>query len=107
MNIETAQPCGLIVNELVSNILKHAFSNGRSGIVYLGLHQNQEDKIILTVGDNGIGFPAGVDFRNVESLGMELVCTLTEQIEGTITLNQENGTLFTLSFSELQYRHRL
>ncbi|CAC5340815.1 MULTISPECIES: PAS domain S-box protein [Planktothrix] len=107
LNIETAQPCGLIVNELVSNILKHAFSNGRSGIVYLGLHQNQEDKIILTVGDNGIGFPAGVDFRNVESLGMELVCTLTEQIEGTITLNQENGTLFTLSFSELQYRHRL
>ena len=107
LNIETAQPCGLIVNELVSNTLKHAFPNGRSGIVYLGLHQNQEDKIILTVRDNGIGFPAGVDFRNVESLGMELVCTLTEQIEGTITLNQENGTLFTLSFSELQYRHRL
>lgn len=106
LNIETAQPCGLIVNELVSNTLKHAFPNGRSGIVYLGLHQNQEDKIILTVGDNGIGFPAGVDFRNVESLGMELVCTLTEQLEGTITLNLENGTLFTVSFSELQYRHR-
>lgn len=82
LNIETAQPCGLIVNELVSNTLKHAFPNGRSGIVYLGLHQNQEDKIILTVRDNGIGFPAGVDFRNVESLGMELVCTLTEQLEG-------------------------
>ncbi|OIP70282.1 MAG: hypothetical protein AUK43_09855 [Oscillatoriales cyanobacterium CG2_30_40_61] len=106
LNIETAQPCGLIVNELISNTLKHAFPNGRSGIVDLGLHQNPEDKIILTVRDNGIGFPAGVDFRNVESLGMELVCTLTEQIEGTITLNQENGTLFTVSFSELQYRHR-
>ncbi|WP_231505957.1 PAS domain S-box protein [Planktothrix serta] len=107
LNIETAQPCGLIVNELVSNTLKHAFPNNRSGIIYLGLHQNQEDKIIVTVRDNGIGFPEGVDFRNVESLGMELVCTLTDQLEGTITLDRENGTVFTVSFSELQYRHRL
>ncbi|MBD2484542.1 PAS domain S-box protein [Planktothrix sp. FACHB-1365] len=107
LNIETAQPCGLIVNELVSNTLKHAFPNGRAGIVYLGLHQNEEDKISVTVRDNGIGFPEGVDFRNVESLGMELVCTLTDQLEGTITLDRENGTQFTVSFSELQYRHRL
>ncbi len=107
LNIETAQPCGLIVNELVSNTLKHAFPNPREGIVYLGLHQDEEDKIIVTVRDNGIGFPEGVDFRNVESLGMELVCTLTEQLEGTITLDRENGTVFTVSFSELQYRHRL
>ncbi|MFM6195159.1 MAG: PAS domain S-box protein [Planktothrix sp.] len=107
LNIETAQPCGLIVNELVSNTLKHAFPNGRSGIVYLGLHQEEDEKIIVTVRDNGVGFPEGVDFRNVESLGMELVCTLTEQLEGTIVLNPENGTLFTVSFYELQYRHRL
>lgn len=108
LNIETAQPCGLIVNELISNTLKHAFPDSRSGIVYLGLQQDGESgQIILTVRDNGVGFPEDVDFRNVESLGMELVCTLTDQLEGTITLERNQGTIFTVSFYELQYRHRL
>ena len=107
LNVETANPCGLIVNELLSNTLKHAFPNGRHGLVFIRLHQDKNKQIALTIRDNGIGFPKELDFRNVESLGMELVCTLTEQLEGTIELDRDNGTSFKLTFWELQYQHRL
>ncbi|MEB3883206.1 PAS domain S-box protein [Lyngbya sp. CCY1209] len=106
LNIETAHPCGLIVNELLSNTFKHAFPNGRTGNVRLELHRLPDDKIGLTVQDDGVGFPPDLDFHNVESLGMELICTLTEQLEGEITMRQNNGTIFTIIFSELHYRKR-
>ncbi|MBR8828964.1 MAG: PAS domain S-box protein [Gomphosphaeria aponina SAG 52.96 = DSM 107014] len=106
LNIETAHPCSLVVNELLSNALKHAFPERRSGKIWLALHQGKNQEITLTVRDNGIGFPENLDFRNTESLGMELVCTLTEQLEGQIELKREQGTCFQLTFSELQYRQR-
>ncbi len=107
LNIETAHPCGLIVNELLSNTLKHAFPGSRKGKVNVLMTQNNKDQIIVRVADNGIGFPAHLDFRHVDSLGMELVCTLTEQLEGEITLNREGGTTFELKFAELNYRQRV
>ncbi|NET58268.1 MAG: PAS domain S-box protein [Symploca sp. SIO2E6] len=108
LNIETANPCGLIVNELIANIFKHAFPKGRSNNkLWLELHQSPDKQINLIVRDNGIGFPEDLDFRETESLGLQLVCTLTEQLEGTIELKQCNGTLFQLTFSELHYRRRL
>ncbi|MDJ1180141.1 PAS domain S-box protein [Roseofilum sp. BLCC_M91] len=107
LNIETAHPCGLIVNELLSNTLKHAFPEGRKGKVKIILHQQENDRIVVKVADNGIGFPENLDFRHVDSLGMELVCTLTEQLEGEITLIRDHGTTFELRFLELKYRQRV
>ena len=107
LNIETANPAGLIVNELVSNAFKHAFPDNRIGKLILELHQDSSQKIILIIKDNGIGFPPNVDFRNTESLGLQLVCTLTEQLEGEISLTKEDGTAFNLTFTELQYKKRV
>jgi len=107
LNIETAHPCGLIVNELLSNTLKHAFPQGRKGQVKITMYQQNNGQIVVEVADNGIGFPEDLDFRNVESLGMELVCTLTEQLEGEITLLRDHGTTFELRFLELKYRQRV
>ncbi|MEB3883116.1 histidine kinase dimerization/phosphoacceptor domain -containing protein [Lyngbya sp. CCY1209] len=107
LNVETANPCGLIVNELVSNALKHAFPDGRSGTLKLSLRRDEGEKIILIVKDDGIGFPENLDFRTVESLGLELVCTLTHQLRGTLEMSRNNGTEFKLVFSERQYRNRL
>jgi two-component sensor histidine kinase len=86
LDIDRAVPCGLIINELVSNSLKYAFPNGKIGEVRIDLHGDNERRLMLTVGDNGIGFPSEMDFRRTASLGMQLVNTLTDQIEGTITL---------------------
>jgi two-component sensor histidine kinase/GAF domain-containing protein len=106
LNLETAHPCGLILNELVSNAFKHAFPHNRSGKIWVKLHQNSDNVVALTVRDNGIGFPQNIDFRQVDSLGMELVCTLIDQLDGHIELIRDNGTTFDLTFKELQYRQR-
>ncbi len=107
LNIETATPCGLIVNELVSNTMKHAFPDDREGTISIKCHQTETGEIHLIIGDNGIGFPEGLDFRNTSSMGFQVVCTLTEQLEGTIALEREQGTVFQLTFAELNYRKRL
>ncbi len=100
LGIDTAIPCGLIVNELVSNAFKHAFAGGRSGEVKVELERNGGRQLILRVSDNGAGFPAGVDFRNTESLGLQLVTTLVDQLDGTIELDQEGGARFKITFME-------
>ncbi len=107
LNIETANPGGLIVNELVSNAFKHGFPDNRSGKLSLELHQDSNQKITLIIRDNGVGFPSDLDFRNTDSLGLQLVCTLTEQLEGEILLNKADGTTFYLNFHELQYKKRV
>ena len=106
LNLETAHPCGLIINELVSNAFEHAFPDHRSGKIWVTLHQSSDLIVTLTVRDNGIGFPQNIDFRQVDSLGMELVCTLINQLEGSIELIRDQGTTFSLTFKELQYRQR-
>ncbi|WP_368663195.1 PAS domain S-box protein [Limnospira fusiformis] len=107
LNLETANPCSLIVNELISNAFKHAFVDERPGKLGLELHQDDLGIITLIIRDNGVGIPEGLDIRNVESLGMELIWTLTEQIEGNLELlDVTEGTAFKLIFSELSYRQR-
>ncbi|MBS0015704.1 MAG: PAS domain S-box protein [Arthrospira sp. SH-MAG29] len=107
LNLETANPCSLIVNELISNAFKHAFVDESSGKLGLELHQDDLGIITLIIRDNGVGIPEGLDIRNVESLGMELIWTLTEQIEGNLELLEvTEGTAFKLTFSELSYRQR-
>jgi two-component sensor histidine kinase len=99
LDIDTAIPCGLIINELVSNSLKYAFKDGRAGEINVSLHRSG-GKYTLTVSDNGAGLPDGFDFRDSPSLGLQLVNTLVEQIEGTIELDKTAGTIFTIRFEE-------
>lgn len=107
LNIETANPCGLIVNELISNALKHGFPDGSKGKIWLELKKNQDnDLLILEVKDNGVGLPPNLDPMQVQSLGMELILTLTEQIQGELSITNAEGASFQITFQEVQYRQR-
>jgi PAS domain S-box-containing protein len=98
LDIDQAIPCGLILNELLSNAFKYAFPQGRTGEVHVELHADTAQQAALVVRDNGIGFPDTIDFRHTESLGLQLVAMLTEQLQGTIALQRAGGTIFTLTF---------
>lgn len=100
VGIDTAIPCGLIVNELVSNSLKYAFPQGRPGEIRITMCRSQEDHFTLAVADDGIGLPEDLDHRNTPTLGLQLVATLAEQLGGTIELSRENGTQFTITFKD-------
>ncbi len=106
LNLETATPCGLIANELVSNTLKHAFPDGTTGTVSVECYQTGDREIHLFIKDNGIGFPQNLDFRKTNSMGFQVVCTLTDQLEGSIELSRQTGTAFHLNFNELSYSKR-
>jgi PAS domain S-box-containing protein len=106
-DINTAIPCGLILNELVSNILKHAFPVGRKGEARIVLARAPGNKFMLVVQDDGIGFPENLDFRKAESLGMQIVIMLVQQLNGTIELEREEGTTFKIVFEELKYKPRI
>lgn len=97
MSIDVAIPCGLIINELITNSLKYAFPGNRPGTICVEMHV-EGDTNVLSISDDGIGFPGDIDFRNTASLGMQLVVVLTGQIEGTIDLAREKGTRFTIKF---------
>jgi PAS domain S-box-containing protein len=95
--IDQAIPLCLILNELITNSLKHAFPNGSKGGIAVDLSRS-DGHVILTVSDDGVGFPNDVDFRNTESLGMQLVVMLVEQIDGTIEMSRDKGTEFKIVF---------
>ncbi|RZN37186.1 MAG: PAS domain S-box protein [Methanophagales archaeon ANME-1-THS] len=102
VGVDTAIPCGLIINELVSNSLKHAFPDSMKGEICIGLRSNNDHAFTLTVRDSGIGFPGDLDFRNTGTLGLQLVITLVEQLEGTIELDRGTGTTFKITFEEVE-----
>jgi two-component sensor histidine kinase/tetratricopeptide (TPR) repeat protein len=94
MIIETAIPLGLIINEIVSNSLKHAFPAERAGTIRVGLDVVSDSEYHLNIEDDGIGFPPGFDFSNTNTLGMQLINTLTEQLGGSIAIDGGHGTRF-------------
>ncbi|WP_138498300.1 PAS domain S-box protein [Nostoc sp. PA-18-2419] len=101
LNIDQAIACGLVINELISNALKHAFPNQQVGTIRIAL-QNIDHRIEMTIQDNGIGLPDNLDWRNTASLGLSLVYDLvTEQLEGEITLERDRGTVFKIQFTQL------
>jgi two-component sensor histidine kinase len=101
LSIDTAIPCGLIINELVSNSLKYAFPSGRTGEVYINLSSYNDGEFALIVGDSGVGFPKDLDFENTKSLGLKLVTTLVrQQLKGTIDMHTNGGTEFRIVFKE-------
>lgn len=107
LNIETAHSCGLIINELVTNALEHAFSDRDSGSVWIYLSRTDDNEIILTIKDNGIGVPENFNFNKTDSLGLRLVRILTRQLEGNLEIDVNQGTSFKLTFSELEYSDRI
>ena len=128
LEMDCAIPLGIIVNELVSNSLKHAFPGGRNGKIHIELHRkdNDENKILnsiivddckennscpckyftLIVEDNGVGFPESIDFKNTNSLGLQLVNTLVDQIDGSIELEMGIGTRFKILIPDSQSRSK-
>jgi len=104
--IDTAIPLGLIVSELVSNCLKHAFPIGRKGEVRITLCPVDEGEFELTVADNGIGLPECVDFESGRTLGLQLVGSLAAQIRGQIQVLRSSGAEFRLRFKGARMRQR-
>jgi two-component sensor histidine kinase len=103
LGIDAAVPCGLIINELMSNALKHAFTDGRHGRIHIQLRANGDGQCRLVVADNGIGLPEGFDIRRSETLGLRLVSTLVEQLGGTIHLDRSDGTEFAIAFDQTDH----
>lgn len=105
-NLETAIPCSLLINELITNSLKYAFPSQTPGVITIKLHQASDEKYHLIIGDNGQGIPAHIDWRNTNSLGLRLVNILAEQLEAEIQLENTAGTYFHLQFDYLNYEQR-
>jgi len=103
-DMDTAIPLGIIVNELISNSLKHAFSENKEGEIRIRLCREEEDHEIskslfsLTISDNGKGIPENVELGSVESLGLQLVNTLVDQLDGKLEVKREHGTEFIITF---------
>jgi two-component system, sensor histidine kinase PdtaS len=98
LTMDTAIPCGLIINELVSNSLKYAFPDGRTGTVRIEMRQQDDHEIRLDVSDDGVGLPEGVSFSSTKSLGLRLVRTLSDQLSAKLEMQREGGARITLTF---------
>lgn len=102
LSIDDAIPCGLIINELVANAMKHAFPESGGGEINVNVSLNGTGKVIISVSDNGVGMPDDFESRKSASLGLTLVDALVRQLRGELKLNKDNGTRFVITFSERQ-----
>jgi PAS domain S-box-containing protein len=98
LNVDTAVPCGLIINELVTNSLKYAFINKEEGKIKIDFSLENNKVCVLVVSDTGIGFPQELDYRNARTLGLRLVVSLVNQLRGKIELLEAVGTTFKITF---------
>ncbi|MCW8850164.1 MAG: sensor histidine kinase, partial [Melioribacteraceae bacterium] len=101
LNIDTAVPCGLIVNELVSNSMKYAFPENcdvKNPKINISIKRLDELKYRLVISDNGVGVPIDYDQENSKSLGLQLVNSLIAQVEGKLEVGDENGTEYKITF---------
>ena len=96
--VDKAIPCGLILNELISNALKHAFPPGRHGTIRVELARADSGRLRLAVADDGIGFPEGFNVRDQKSLGLRLIGTLAKQLDATLASSGSGGASFELTF---------
>jgi PAS domain S-box-containing protein len=98
LDINTSIPCGLIINELITNSLKYAFPDDRKGIISISLTKADSDKLKLEIKDNGIGFPKGFTIETNDSLGLQLVTALSKQLHATLEVKRDEGVCFTFEF---------
>jgi PAS domain S-box-containing protein len=106
LNIETAIPCGLIINELVSNSLKHAFKDRSYGKIDFKM-ERYDDSICFSVSDNGVGIQDNFQIENSPTLGLNLVNSLVNQLDGEIKIKNDNGISFDINFKEIDYKKRI
>ncbi len=101
LDIDTAVPCGLIINEVVSNSIKHAFKDGRSGEILIHFNRTGESEYRLIIADNGVGLPEGFDLENSDSLGIQLIHALSDQIDGKMKVDSSNGVKYIIDFKTI------
>jgi two-component sensor histidine kinase/AmiR/NasT family two-component response regulator len=104
LGLDTAIPCGLLINELVTNSLKYAFPEDRTGELAIDLRSSGDETFELSISDNGIGLPEDLDFRKSETLGFTLVMSWVNQLQADIELDRTIGTRFHIVFKELKYK---
>ena len=105
VNLETAIPLGLIINEMVSNSIKHAFPD-KKGKIMVKLEIDSDENLILMVSDDGVGLPKDSDIDSIKKFGLKLIQALIQQLDGKLTFESKNGTTFCIKFKELEYGKR-
>jgi len=105
VNLETAIPLGLIINEMVSNSIKHAFPD-KKGKIMVKLEIDSDENLILMVSDDGVGLPKDSDMDSIKKFGLKLIQALIQQLDGKLTFESKNGTTFCIKFKELEYGKR-
>ncbi|MCP4283226.1 MAG: hypothetical protein GY792_02060 [Gammaproteobacteria bacterium] len=100
VNMDQAIPLGLIINELVTNAMKHAFPEGRPGTITVSMESKEEVDIDLMVADDGIGIPEELDWRNTDTMGLMIAVNLVQQIRGSIELDRSRGTCWDITFKK-------
>ncbi len=98
LQVDKAIPCALIINEMVTNALKYAFTDNRKGEITVEFKTTPDDNLVLTVADNGVGLPKDYDTNPPKALGMQIINALVMQLHGVISLDTSNGTKFTVEF---------
>lgn len=99
LSLDQAIPCGLIANELISNSLKYAFDKGQHGELFISA-KHKDSKVTLIISDNGKGLPEGFDYENSDSLGLQLVYTLKDQLDASIQVFTKKGTKYLITFDK-------
>ncbi|MBL1211226.1 PAS domain S-box protein [Geminocystis sp. GBBB08] len=102
LDIDSAVPCGLIINELISNVLKYAFNKNQKGKLFVGITADKENNLVLTVADNGKGLPPDLNWEKSPTLGLKLVKNLIRQLRGNIVLDREEGTKYTITLTSIK-----
>jgi PAS domain S-box-containing protein len=98
LGIDTAIPCGLIINELLTNAFKYAFPHNRTGMIHIRMQLKENKYYKLIISDNGVGLPRYIDVQNPSTFGLNLVYLLTQQLEGEVEAQREKGTSFIITF---------
>ncbi|MEK6154871.1 sensor histidine kinase [Flavobacteriaceae bacterium 3-367] len=105
LGIDTAIPLGLLINEALTNSLKYGIKDDNAGEIHIALKQEDEKGYVLNIGDNGVGFPEALNFKNTKSLGLKLIHNLARQLKGSITRDaSKKGTNYIVKFREVGHQ---
>lgn len=107
LNIDIAVPCGLILNELISNALKHAFKDRSSGNIEIVLKKIDGNDYMIRFSDDGVGLPQDIDVKRSKTLGLKLISALTSQLKGTVSVINDHGTIFEIVFPDKKSKNRV